>query len=174
MSKETWTWKWLHVHDECEWSLIWSLSLVVENLCATTSFVNRALLNVGRHWLGKTSPRQTHTHLLTARTPVREDGGRDRDAPHVQHERCDGGNSGTRTSRRYRSLITCESQRHTWICWHMCSSNNSRCRHAIVVPSESFGFIKNTLSVGPGKNKSWRKVDVHTSMWWKTHSVRKE
>ena len=42
------------------------------------------------HWIGKTSPRPSPTHLLAARTPVHEDGARDRDAPLVVHERSDG------------------------------------------------------------------------------------
>ena len=69
----------------------------VEYLYATTGFVNRAFPDVGGQWLGKTSPRPTFTHLLAARAPAHEDGGRDHDAPHVLHERSDGGNSGTRT-----------------------------------------------------------------------------
>ena len=46
----------------------------VENLYATTGFVNRAFHIVGGQLLGKTSPRPTLTHLLAARAPVHEDG----------------------------------------------------------------------------------------------------
>ena len=62
----------------------------VENLYATTGFVNRAFQNVGGQWLGNTSPRPTLTHLLAARAPDHEDGDRDHDAPHVLHEQSDG------------------------------------------------------------------------------------
>ena len=87
-----------------------------ENLYAVTGFMKCALPVVGGQWLGKTSPRPTPTHLLAARAPVHEDGGRDHDAPHVLHGRSDGGNSETRTDERKRGLFTCESQRDTQTC----------------------------------------------------------
>ena len=84
-----------------------------ENLYAVTGFANRAFLIVGGQWLGKTSLRLTPAHLLAARTPVHEDGGRDHGAPHEQHKRSDGGNSGTRTCGSSGGLVICESQRDT-------------------------------------------------------------
>ena len=46
---------------------------------------------VSGQWLGKTSPRPTPAHLLAARTPVHEDGGRDHDAPLEHLVLCDTG-----------------------------------------------------------------------------------
>ena len=42
---------------------------------------------VGGQWVGKTPPQPKPTHLLTARTPVHEDGGRDHYAPVVAAEK---------------------------------------------------------------------------------------
>ena len=53
----------------------------VLSLYAATGFVIRAFHSVGGQQLGSTPPRPTPTHLLSLRTPVHEDGGRDRDAP---------------------------------------------------------------------------------------------
>ena len=44
-------------------------------------FVNRAFHTVGGQWLGFTSPRPTPKHFLAPRTPVHEDGARDRGSP---------------------------------------------------------------------------------------------
>ena len=69
----------------------------VVNLYAATGFVNRAFHTVGGQWLGLTSLRPTPKRLLAPRTPVHEDGARDRGSPLGQHERSDGNISGTWT-----------------------------------------------------------------------------
>ena len=84
----------MFVNIKCRIHSLYSVHAGREPAHAKTVFANRAFHKVGGQWLGKTSLRPTPAHLLTARTPVHEDGGRERDAPHVLH---DGGNSGTRT-----------------------------------------------------------------------------
>ena len=42
---------------------------------------------VGGQWVGTMRPQPKPTHLLVARTPVHEDGGRDHDAPVVTAEK---------------------------------------------------------------------------------------
>ena len=71
----------------------------VVNLYAATGFVIRAINTVGGQGLGLT-PRPTPNRLLVPRTPVHEDGGRDRGSPLGLHERSDGNISGTWTCWR--------------------------------------------------------------------------
>ena len=42
---------------------------------------------VGVQWVGRKPPQPKTVHLLAARTPVHEDGGRDHDAPVVTAEK---------------------------------------------------------------------------------------
>ena len=47
----------------------------------------RTFHTVGGQWVGKKPPQPKTTHLLAARKPVHEDGGRDHDAPVVTAEK---------------------------------------------------------------------------------------